>query len=117
MNKHELILIFLMLIMSYSAFSQYDKEFVCYSEDQRCGLLSPEGDTIIPFKFQNISRVYSSYYLTNRKIDGGRKENFKMCIFNLQGKKILPGNLIGSVRILKINAFIFTKTVSRDCMI
>jgi len=91
MYKLELILIPMILVVSCFVWSQEQKEFVCNSKNQQCGVRSPEGDTIIPFSFQSISRVSDSFYITHHKIDSGRKEVFKMCIFDLQGKKILSG--------------------------
>lgn len=109
MNKLEFILIFLLVILSGGLWSQDKLEFVCYSKTQQCGVRSPEGDTIIPFKFQNISRIAFDYYIAHRRIDGLGKETFKMSIYDLNGKKVLPDEYDWVSADLKYNCIYFHK--------
>lgn len=90
MKKFTVLIIFLFALVPLTTWSQYDLKFVCFSKTQNCGVRSAEGDTIIPFRFNNISRIASDYYITHRSVKG-RKEIFKMSIFDFKGKEVLPG--------------------------
>ncbi len=77
------------LVLTECTWSQ--SEDICFSKQQRCGVLSTSGDTIIPFRFQNIALHQATYYIAHRKLSEGKKAVFKMSIFDRKGNQVLPG--------------------------
>ena len=90
LRKLILTLTFFCLLV-FVSYSQYDRDPLCASKNQRCGLLSDDGDTLIPFIFKFIYRN-GEHYQTYRDIGTEKKPEGFWRLYDKEGNQPLPGD-------------------------